>query len=352
MQDGKFKFKIKIKMKKLAFISLIIILTSITSCQNFDTDHPDFQYTSGYFPYQFPVRTLVLGDYIYDNSNDNAHKFLISAAMGGVYENKKDRVFDIEIDNNLCNNILFKAGGDPLIAMPSNYYNLSSNQITIPKGKVNGGVEVQLTDAFFNDPQAIKLSYVVPVRLIGSNDVDTILRGQSPNPNADPRVASQWTISPKNFTMFAVKYINEYHGTYFRYGNSSVKDASGNTIENTTYSEQYVEKNPTVKLVTTGRYQVSLSVNFQSQIMTGAMNMLLTFNENECSISAAEGSPYTISGTGEFQSKKYSWGNKERDGIKLTYTVSDGTHTYEAEDVLVIRDRGVVMELYSPIVVD
>jgi len=339
-------------MKKLAFISLVIILACITSCQNFDKDFPDFQYTSGYFPYQFPVRTLVLGDYIYDNSNDNAHKFLISVAMGGVYKNEKDRVFDIAVDKNLCNNILFESGGDPLIAMPSNYYSLSSNQITIPKGKVNGGVEVQLTDAFFNDPKAIKLSYVVAVRLIGSNDVDTILSGQSSNPNADPRVAFQWTIPPKNFTMFAVKYINEYHGTYFRYGKSSIKDASGTTIENTTYGEQYVEKNPTVKLITTGRYQVSLSANFQSQIMTGAINMLLTFNGNTCSISAAEGYPYTISGIGEFQSKKFSWGNKKRDGIELKYTVSDGIHTYECEDVLVIRDRGIVMELYSPIVVD
>lgn len=339
-------------MKKSVLFSLVIIFIGFASCQNFDDNHPDYLYTSGYFPYQFPVRTLVLGDYIYDNSNDNAHKFLISVAMGGVYENKKDRVFNIEVDESLCENLLFKKGGNSVIAMPHNYYSLSSNQIIIPKGKVNGGVEVQLTDAFFNDPLAIKLRYVVPIRLIGSHDVDTILSGLSPNPNADPRDASQWTFAPKNFTMFAVKYINEYHGTYFRYGESLVKDASGKIIENTTYSEQYVEKNSTVKLVTTGRYQVSLSTFFQSDIMKGAVNMILTFNENECSISAPDESPYTISGTGEFQSKKYSWGNKERDGITLNYTISDGVNTYEAQDVLVIRDRGVVMELYSPVVVD
>lgn len=339
-------------MKKIVLFSLVVIFLGFASCQNFDDNHPDYLYTSGYFPYQFPVRTLVLGDYIYDNSNDNAHKFLISVAMGGAYENKKDRVFNIELDENLCENLFFKKGGDSVIAMPRNYYTLSSNQIIIHKGKVNGGVEVQLTDAFFDDPLAIKLRYVVPIRLIGSHDVDTILSGLSSNPNADPRDASQWIFAPKNFTMFAVKYINEYHGTYFRYGESSVKDASGKIIENTTYSEQYVEKNPTVKLVTTGRYQVSLSTFFQSDIMKGAVNMILTFNENECSISAADESTYTISGSGEFQSKKYNWGNKKRDGITLNYTISDGVNTYEAQDVLVIRDRGVVMELYSPVVVN
>lgn len=337
-------------MKKIIILSLILIAV-LTSCKNFPIDHPDFEYTSGYFPYQFPVRTLVLGDYIYDNSNDNAHKFLISVGIGGVYTNEKDRVFNIQVDNSLCNDILFSEGGDQIKALPQNYYQLSANQIVVPKGKINGGVEVQLTDAFFNDPEAVKNTYVVPVRLTGSNDVDTILVGQSPNPNADPRVASQWTIAPKNFTMFAVKYINEFHGTYFRYGKSSVKDPTGTVIEERDYStEKYVENYPTVKLVTTGRYQVSVNTFFQSTLMEGPVVLMLDFNGNNCTVSAPAGSQYTISGTGEFQSKKYNWGNKERDGIVLNYQISDGVNVYQANDVLVIRDRSIVMEVYSPVV--
>ena len=160
-------------MKKLF---LILTLIGLISCENFDIKHPDFDYTSGFFPYQFPVRTLVLGDYIYDNSNDIAHKFVISIAMGGVYENTQDRVFEFEVDESLCNKIKFEAGGDTIKALPVSYYTLSSNnQIIIRKGKFNGGVEVQLTDAFFNDPLTIKKSYVVPLRLLSSSDVDTIL---------------------------------------------------------------------------------------------------------------------------------------------------------------------------------
>ncbi|MBW6536950.1 MAG: DUF1735 domain-containing protein [Mariniphaga sp.] len=334
-------------MKKLVLI--LLIATGMMACQNFDIDHPDFDYTSGYFPYQFPVRTLVLGDYIYDNSNDNNHKFVISVAMGGVYENTQNREFGIVVDESLCNRVLFSADGDTIHALPSSYYSLSDNsKIVIPSGKFNGGVEVQLTDAFFNDPLAIKNTYVVPVRITGSADVDTILVGQSDNPNADPRVAGQWTVAPKDFTMFAVKYINEFHGTYFHYGASSVKDATNAVVENTTYSEKYVENNGTVKLATTGRYQVSLGTFLKSEVMTGEVNMVLTFNGNNCTITAAEGSPYTISGSGVFKSKEYAWGNKERDGIDLSFTVSDGEHTYEANDVLVARDRGVVLETYSP----
>jgi hypothetical protein len=271
--------------------------------------------------------------------------------MGGVYENTEDRKFEIAVDNTLCNNILFTAGGDPIKALPSNYYTLSSSsQIVIPAGKMNGGIEVQLTDAFFADPLAIKNTYVVPIRLKSSADVDSVLAGSSQISNPDPRVTSQWNIAPKNFTMFAVKYINEYHGNYFHYGSNKVKDATGTEVETTTYSTTYVEQNTVTKLLTTGRYQVSMSTFFRSTKMTGVLDLVLTFNGNTCTVSAPAGSPYTITGTGEFLSKKYFWGTKDRDGITLSYKVSNSTYTYEATETLVARDRAVVMETYAPVV--
>ena len=337
-------------MKRNIFL-ILLMAVGLFSCENFDIDHPDFDYTAGYFPYQFPVRTLVLGDYIYDNSNDNAHKFVISVAMGGVYENKKERTFTFEVDNSLCNNILFATGGAPIKAMPSNYYTLSSpDKMVIPQGKMNGGVTVQLSDAFFSDPLAITLGYVVPLRLKNSDDVDSILVGSPSKANADVRVASQWNVTPKNFTMFAVKYINEFHGNYFHYGTSKVKDAAGVEVETTTYSTPYVENNMVTKLTTTARYQVSLNMLFKSTKVTGDLKMLLTFNGNNCSVSAPAGSTYTITGTGTFKPKAYNWGNKERDGIELKYTVTKAPNTYEATDVLVARDRAVIMEVYSPVV--
>lgn len=335
-------------MKKIFLILSLAI--GLISCENFDIDHPDYDYTSGFFPYQFPVRTLVLGDYIYDNTNDNAHKFVISVAMGGVYENQKDRTFEFQVDNSLCNNILFASDGEQIKALPSNYYTLSStNKIVIPKGKTNGGIEVQLTDAFFSDPLAIKNTYVVPLKLKSSADVDTILSGKSPNLQADPRIVSQWVDAPKNFTMFAVKYINEFHGNYFHYGTNVVKDAANAQLETTTYSTPYVENNSVAKLLTSGRYQVTVTTNFRSTKMTGNYTMLLTFNGNNCTVSAPAGSPYTITGTGEFKSKAYEWGNKKRDGIVLKYSVSNATNKYEADEVMVARDRAVVMEVYSPV---
>jgi hypothetical protein len=76
-------------------IMMLILIIGLVACKNQDWNFPDFDYTAGYFPYQYPVRTLVLGKDIFDNSNDNNHKFLISAAFGGVYKNSENREFNI-----------------------------------------------------------------------------------------------------------------------------------------------------------------------------------------------------------------------------------------------------------------
>jgi len=339
-------------MKKLIFI--LAIMMGAWSCQNFDTDFDDFDYTTGYFPYQFPVRTLVLGDYIYDNSNDNAHKFLVSVAMGGVYENDKDRVFNIEVDESLCDNILFSDGGDTIKALPASYYTLLSaeSKIVIPAGEYNGNIEVQLNDAFFADPDAIKQCYVLPINLVSSTDVDTLLCGDSDDPLADRRIPGEWITAPKNFTMFAVKYINEYHGTYFRYGSNSVTDSTGVKVEDNIYNDEtYVESYPTINLITTGRKEVSLTMFLNSTIISDQVTMLLTFNDQgDCTVSAPEGSLYTISGTGSFiPDGGPRWGNKDRNLIEFNYVISDGKNTCTGSESLDARDRAITMELYSPV---
>ncbi len=68
-------------MKKIFLILTLAI--GLFSCKNFDIDHPDFNYTSGFFPYQFPVRTLVLGDYIVVGDNEG-YLYWISQTTGKI----------------------------------------------------------------------------------------------------------------------------------------------------------------------------------------------------------------------------------------------------------------------------
>jgi len=335
-------------MKKILIIMIFIL--GLTACENQENIFPDFEYTAVYFPYQYPVRTLVLGDYIYDNTNDNNHRFLISAGFGGVYSNKKDRVLDIKVDESLCKNALFGSSSDTIRLMPSNYYTLSStDKLVIPAGKFNGSITVQLTDAFFDDPKAIKLNYVIPIRITNCSDVDSILNGKTSKTNPDPRIADLWDIVPQNFTMFAVKFINPYHATYLHRGKSIVKDATNNTLETNVYRTTHITDNELWTLKTSGKNQVSVIGTLHSTSINGELKLLLDFNNNgDCTIKEDQGSTYTVTGSGKFVRDGDSWGNKKRNAIYLNYQFKDGANTYAATDTLVVRDRGVVMELYTP----
>lgn len=335
-------------------IMILILIIGFASCKNQEWNFPDFDYTAGYFPYQYPVRTLVLGDDIYDNSNDNKHKFLISAAFGGVYENRENREFDIEVADDLCRRVLFGVGKDTIHLLPPAYYTLSSKKIIIPPGEVNAGIEVQLKDEFFDDPLAIKLGYVLPVRIIGASGVDSVLQGKARSSvlNPDPRVATDWDILPKNFTMFAINYVNPYHGKYLYRGKSTTSDALG-ISKDSVYHPVYIERAPIWSLVTTGKNKVTVKdCSFRSRIIKGTtFDMVLTFLDNgDCTISQAEGSPFTITGKGKFKHDADEWGNEKRDAIFINYQLTSGTTTYSATDTLVIRDRAVKMELYTPAV--
>ncbi|HBL76765.1 MAG: hypothetical protein A2W90_23360 [Bacteroidetes bacterium GWF2_42_66] len=324
-------------MKKILII--LLFFAGLVGCENQEIEFPDFDYTGGYFPYQYPVRTLVLGDYIYDNTNDNNHKFLISAAMGGIYDNEKDRVFDIALAPELCSNVKFGSTNEAIHLMPQSYYTLSSSsKLTIPAGKVNGNVEVQLTDAFFNDPLAVKLGYVIPIRLVGSADVDTILQGKAAVANPDPRVAGDWKVAPKNFTMFAVKYVNPFHGTYLRRGSNVLKDPTGNIIENNVYRTPYIVDNETWKLVTTGMEEVSVNSKLNSTKLPGDLMMNLSFGSDGTCTVVQQGSGAPI-GTGKFVKGGDEWGGKKRDAIILSYNYTKEYIAPPPPGPVIVNDR-------------
>ena len=338
-----------LNMKKISF--LLIILTGLIGCKNKDIEFPDFTYTTGYFPYQYPIRTLVLGDYIYDNTNDNNHKFLISAAMGGVYENKQERIFKIQVDNTLCDQAKFASNNQPMYALPEKYYKLSSpDQLIIPAGEVNGNIEVQLTDAFFDDTLAVKLAYVLPVRIKQVTNLDSLLVGKSTLAKPDPRIVGNWDVTPKDFTMFAVKFVNPYHGSYFHKGKSTLTDASGKVLESTAYRQAFIEKNEIWNLATKSKNQVTVDGVVRATAVTGKLSMLLTFTGDNCVVQSAPGSAFAITGTGKFLDDADEWGNKKRDAIHMTYQFTQGANKYTATDTLVVRDRGVVLEVFQPVI--
>jgi hypothetical protein len=341
--------------------TFLAIIACMTSCSNFDREFPDFDYTTCYFPYQYPVRTIILGNYIYDNSNDNNHIFVISAAMGGVYANDKDRTVDFTVDESLCDNAWFSYDDHvPVLPLPSQYYQLSNaSRIVIPAGKVNGGVEVQLSDEFFNDPLAYSNNFVIPLRITGVSNLDSVLTGNAVAAGADPRIASEWAVAPKHFTMFGVKFVNPWHGSYLHYGSAEVREGDA-VVEDSVYSAKYVEQNEVLSLTTVGKTSVvSSGIVLKSKLLTGAVAIRLNFSSDDyssdggvtCTVESASESGFTVSGSGKYVMNAEEYGGKKRDAIYLNYTVSNGAATYTAADTFVFRDKGINLETYTPEIV-
>lgn len=342
-------------MKNKVYIMFAILLMFLTSCENQGWEFDDFEYQSVYFAYQYPVRTITLGEDIFDTTLDNEHKTKIMATLAGVYNNDKDVTIDFSVDNALVSGFLFESGDRPIVPMPDNYYNLSSNTMVIPKGEIMGGVEVEFTDAFFNDPLAVQRNYVIPVRMNNVVNADSILSGEALVDNPRRGYGEDWSIQPKDFIFYAVKYVNPWHGIYLRRGEDVITGNNGNTSLNQTIvrHEQYVEYDEVFNVNTQSLTKSGMRVVFKDENGVNInCDLILSFDdEGNCTVST-DSEDFTASGNGKFvkDGEKNSWGSKDRDALYLDYEINLEQMHVATKDTLVLRNRGVIAETFSPVI--
>jgi hypothetical protein len=338
-------------MKKILYLLGIVILLS--GCENWDKDFPDFAFQAVYFPFQTPVRTLMLGDEeIGDNSIDMEHAFSIGASIGGMYENTKDREITIEYAPELALKIKDGSGKD-LVLLPPAYYNATFDKIIIPAGSFFGKLRVNLADAFFADTLATGLRYVIPLRITDAQG-DSILKGLpvSSVTSPDPRIAAHWAVPPKNFVLFGVKYINPTHGVYLLRGK---RVNVNNPLDVVTYSKRFIDDNDMTKLTTR-----SLTENYMPTVggtnkegSNAKYSMKLIFDKVNKSVTVSKRNTATVAvtGTGKFYSKAdaeaESYNGKKHRTIYLDYTYIDGANTYHVNDSLVFVDTDMKFETFS-----
>jgi len=358
------------KLKKYIYgVALGALSLTYASCYNADKEFPDYEEgTTAYFAYQFPVRTLVLGNDIYDNSLDNAHKCRIWSTMGGAYGGR-DAFVNFEVDGSLCDNLWFvDEGGNPdhhVTPMPENYYTLSSNVIPY-NGDSRGYVEVQFTDAFFNDPKAIENTYVIPLKITGVTGIDHILTG-TPRVGTTPSRTNleYWEVLAKDYVLYCVKYMNPWQGKYIRRGVDKVtengvttdvvrKDFSLVNTDLEHYKENPVNQYDEICGITTKNMtQAIFPVSIKTSGASIPCNLILTFTGNTCKITT-EDEGVTVTGEGEFiakgtarpEYKDYQWGSMngepvQRDILRLAYSVdfTDKNIQVSTADTLVVQTR-------------
>jgi len=368
------------KLKKYIFgIILGTVSLTYTSCYNSDREFPDYQEgTTAYFAYQYPVRTLILGNDIYDNSLDNSHKCRIWSTMGGAYGGR-DAYVDIVVDESLCNDLYFTDDGGnaarPVRPLPSSHYRLMSN--TIPyNGDPRGYVEVEFTNDFFDDEKSVENNYVIPLLMTDVRGIDHILTGKPREGLSPSRTNTEdWDVLAKDYVLYCVKYMNPWQAKYIRRGVDNVtekgvtktivrKDFSLVNSDLEHYTENPVNQYDEICSITTKNMtQSNFKVSFKTSGASISCNLILTFSGDKCTVSTAD-EGVTATGSGEFitngterpEYKDYQWGSNngqpvQRDILRLTYNVNFANSDIQVatNDTLVVQTReSNIKEFFTP----
>jgi hypothetical protein len=259
-------------------------------------------------------------------------KIEIGAALGGVRENTIDRTVTFSIDNSLVNaaTLTLMKGGAPyikdavapvttLLPIPTSYYTLSNNnKMVIKAGQHMGSVVMRIDSAkFLADPNTLFANYAIPFNMI-SADADTIL--------ASRRTA-----------VIGLKYENMLFGNYWHGGVTTVKDATGTTIQTLVYYTAVNQpENKTWKLTTVAPNE--LVTNGISDQTTAKGEMRLTLEGTNITVTTNAGSTFAVlpDGASTYNRAKLLQNRK----ILLNYKyVNAAGNTCYAQDTLTFRNR-------------
>lgn len=357
-------------MKKV-ILSVLGLGLLLSSCKNSDKEFPDYIYQTISFAQQTPIRSLTLGeDGEFDVSLDNEHIFQICPVLGGINTNKKDRWAQLQVDPSLLNNMSF-ADGSEMRVLPESYYTLlSDSKVTIKKGQVLGYLDIKLQDAFFADPKAVDLCYVLPVRITSASD--SILSGTPKVEGTMPSVvdASAWSVAPKSYTLYAIKYKNKWEGCWLSKSKvTTVNNGQTTEVVNTPqYWENAALKYLKSKSLTASHYQYSHAVPYVTADGGSAeknlsIDLIVNIADDGNVTVTTETPGATASGSGKYtyHGEAKAWGNADRDKIEFNYTYTipyvyneqtgeTAEYKVTAEETLVARDRQNKLETFSYVI--
>ncbi len=353
-------------MKHNFFYIIPLLAFFFTSCYNSENDFPDFTYKAVYFPNQYPVRTLTLGNDRIDNTLDNALQFNIEAAIGGMYKNSKNWTVDVAYAPELLTNAFIDTV--KLLQLPQKYIKATSvalpGALTIPSGSFNGGVLYTLDESFLDDPNAFRTKYVLPL-VITKTSADTILKGVQAIQSAisDRRKPNDWVVDklPKDYILYAVRFTNKYDGGFLHKGIDQTKDIYDSPLKGI-FSERFIERNTVWDLSTTGRNSVIVSGNITysyfdlknpGKKITNSTNLKFNLNvESDGNVKITPSSdPIKVTGTGKYLDRSVSnqiWGDYKSDAFFLNYSYTDATaKVHNVTDTLIFRNRKTKIQNYT-----
>ena len=315
-------------MKKI--LVFIVLIFAASGC--YDDYVLDYDYDGIYFPYQQDVRTFVVGE---------GMKIKFGVALGGVRENNRDRVVSYQLDNSLvspttlalmqgsASTYIKTSVGDPvndpafqLKLLPSDYYTLSDDsKIVIEKGQHSGTVTLTPDSAaFLADPETLMATYVLPLRLIGTD------------------AAQDSILSTKDFAVIGLKYENMLFGNYWHGGVTVVKDPSGTPVDTVTYYTTIPSPEAKVwRLKTVEPF--ALTIDGVSDISSSDVpEMKVTMNGGDIQVSAMPDATFQVEPDGASVFNQPKLLQDRKIFLNYKYVNADGNTCY-ATDTLTFRNR-------------
>lgn len=287
-------------MKKIKWL-LFLASTTLLSC-SFHDDPVEFDSTMVGFPNQTYVRNVIVGEGLQLN---------IGVTFSGIQNNNAQREVGYQIDPALV------PAGKTLL--PSDYYTLGNpSSIIIEKGKLDGYLNVKLDSTkFLSDPKCLTGEYVIPIKLVSKNNIDSI------------NVA-------KNNMVISLSYFAKQEANY-TYTGTVAKTKGGSTI-NVRYRNDPTQNNsfrllrtvaPTnLKLVAdqTGTNDPAKGVySFLIDVPIAGGNVTISADPASAVVVTSVGSSSFNAATRTFT-------------LSYAYTLADGT-VCNAADTLVYRNR-------------
>ncbi|WP_172826880.1 DUF1735 domain-containing protein [Flammeovirga sp. SJP92] len=300
-------------MKRL-FYTLMAALFLLTSCESYNNYLTDYDYSTAYFPYQKPVRTVIAGEGL---------QFKMGVVLGGKRENNKTEVIKYAIDTALLDGTAFEL-------LPSEYYTLSNdNEMWIQEGEFNGLIDVVLDSArFLEDPKSLIRNYALPIRIMSST-TDSVLTGDDLK-----------GIEPMDYMIPVIKYIHTLDAVWYHHGVDSAFTASGELDEVIVNSQQDMVKNTTWNLATVGATEV-ITNGLSGIRFTSRLSLNMNFESGVIDLQSTSDSEIQDV---ENISSRYV---KEDQKVYLKYKYQLNDRTHFVSDTLTFRNKELSLELWD-----
>lgn len=307
------------------WIIISLCVAFFFSCEKYEDFTSDFDYTSVYFAYQNPVRT------VYANNLE----IEVGVVLGGKRMNDKDETVAYRIAPELLTNKSI-VGNNNFIMLPTDYFTLSSpDQFIIPKGEFLGKTKLVLNaDKFLNDPLATSNTYAVPL-LITTTSLDSIIVGEN---NA----------TRKDYSIVVIKYVHNLHGVYYHRGQRTKYDKNTDSLIDvyryvTEEQEEEFIQNIVWDMFTVDNQTLRTNgVGEKTTSSDGKYAMEITVDSDN-NVSITNTSQSLIDNIVDLGGSIY---NSSKKAFYLNYEYVDDNHRYVMKDTLYFRNNNLKLELW------